>query len=143
MQNNQLTVQRMLNAPVESVYRAFADPVALVKWLPPRGYIMRVVEFDLRNDGMYHFELTHFMTKQQHSLKGQFIEVCPQQKVRYIDHSHDNIGIAVEKILHFNANFMGTEFKVTQKGLQEQRPAEMYYVDWQDSLYLLSLLLEH
>lgn len=143
MQNNQLTVTRMLNAPVDSVYRAFANPVALVKWLAPRGYIMRVVEFDLCNGGRYHFEMTHFMTQQQHSLKGQFIEVCPQQKVRYIDHSHDDAGVVVEKILQFNASFMGTEFKVTQVGLPEQRPAEMYYVDWQDSLYLLSLLVEH
>ncbi|TXJ06745.1 MAG: toxin [Acinetobacter sp.] len=134
-------VKRMLSAPIEHVYQAFADPVALVKWLPPRGYVMEVIKFDLYEQGTYHFKLTHFGSNQHFDLKGTFLEVIPNQKIVYLDQSDDD-GVIVKKTIHFTATFMGTEFKIIQEGLPEQRSAEMYYIDWQDSLYLLSLLVE-
>jgi uncharacterized protein YndB with AHSA1/START domain len=139
------TVQlhRVLAAPPERVYRAFIDPEAMVKWLPPHGFTAKVHHMDARVGGSYKMSFTNFSTKNSHSFGGKYLEMKPNELLKYIDKFDDPkmpgemyITITFRKVL------CGTELKVTQEGIPEAIPAEMCYLGWQQSLNLLTQLVE-
>lgn len=139
------TVQlhRVLTAPPERVYRAFTDPDAMVKWLPPHGFTAKMHHHDVRVGGSYKISFTNFSTKKSHSFGGKYIELKPNELLKYTDKFDDpNLPGEIQVTITFRKVICGTELKVTQEGIPEAIPAEMCYLGWQQSLNLLAQLVE-
>jgi uncharacterized protein YndB with AHSA1/START domain len=139
------TVQfhRVLTAPPERVFRAFTDPDAMSKWLPPHGFTGKVQHMDARAGGSYKMSFTNFTTKSIQSFGGKYIEVKPNELLKYVDKFDDpNMPGEMQVTVTFREVMCGTELKVTQEGIPDVIPAEMCYLGWQQSLTLLAQLVE-
>jgi uncharacterized protein YndB with AHSA1/START domain len=140
-----LTIQlhRVISAPAERVYRAFTDPDAMVKWLPPHGFTGKMHHIDVRMGGSYKMLFTNFSTKLGHSFGGTYLEVRPNELLKYVDRFDDpNMPGEMQITVQFREVFCGTELRVTQAGIPDAIPAEMCYLGWQQSLTLLTQLVE-
>jgi uncharacterized protein YndB with AHSA1/START domain len=139
------TVQlhRVLAAPPERVYRAFIDPEAMAKWLPPNGFTGKVHQIDPRVGGSYKMSFTNFTTKNSHFFGGKYIEMKPNELLKYID-KFDDPKMPGEMLITvtFQKVICGTELRVTQEGIPEAIPPEMCYLGWQQSLNSLAQLVE-
>jgi uncharacterized protein YndB with AHSA1/START domain len=136
-------LHRVLQAPPERVYKAFLDPDALAKWLPPHGSTGKVHRMNATVGGGYKMSFTNFGTGQTHSLGGTFLELLPHQRIRYTDQFDDpkllgKINVTIE----FRKVMRGTELNIVQEGLPPQIPVEFAYLGWQASLTLLANLVE-
>lgn len=139
------TVQlhRVLRATPERTFRAFIDPDAMAKWLPPNGFTGKVHEMDARVGGSYKMSFTNFSTGTTHAFGGHFIELVPHSLIRYTDAFDDpNLPGEMETTLTLNAVSCGTELTVVQKGIPDAIPTEACYLGWQESLLLLGKLVE-
>lgn len=145
MSNTSGTVklQRVLRAPAERVYRAFIDPAAMVKWIPPHGFTGTIHHMDLRVGGGYRMSFTNFGTGKSHSFGGTYLELTPHERIRYSD-SFDDPGLPGEMQVTITLKPVacGTELEIIQEGIPAAIPVEFCYVGWQESLNLLSLLVE-
>lgn len=138
-----VTLHRVLAATPERVYRAFLDPAAMVKWLPPHGFTGSVQESDVRVGGRYRMSFTNFSTGSAHSFGGEYLELVPHERIRYHDRFDDpNLSGTMEVCVELRAVFCGTDLRITQSGIPEQIPVEACYLGWQQSLALLALLVE-
>ena len=139
------TVQfhRVFRAPVERVFRAFVDPDAMCKWLPPHGFTGRMHEMDARVGGRYRMSFTHLGNGQSHSFGGTFLELLPNERIRHNDRFDDPHlpGEMVTQIT-FMTVLVGTEVHIEQTGIPDAIPAEACCLGWQESLQLLALLVE-
>ena len=140
---NTLRLHRVLRAPADRVYRAFLDPDAMTKWLPPHGFVAKVHEMDARVGGGYRMSFTNFGTGTTHSFGGTYIELTPHERIRYTDKFDDpglpgemQVTIGLRKVL------CGTELEIVQQGLPSVIPLEMCYLGWQESLAQLAALVE-
>ena len=142
-QTNTVRLHRVLRAKPERVYRAFIDPDAMAKWLPPNGFTGKVHEMDAQVGGIYKMSFTNFSTGSSHSFGGKFLEMKPGALLRYTD-KFDNPGLPGEMIttVALKEVFCGTELNVTQEGIPGVIPAEACYLGWQESLILLAKLVE-
>ena len=136
-------LHRVLRAPAERVYKAFLDPDAMVKWLPPHGFTGKVHESDPCVGGGYRMSFTNFGTGSSHSFRCKYIELTPHERLRYVDQFDDpnlpgemNVTITLRKVL------CGTELNVVQEGIPAVIPVEMCYLGWQESLTMLANLVE-
>ncbi len=139
------TVQlhRVLSAPPERVYRAFLDPDALVKWMCPHGFTAKVHSMDAKVGGGYKMSFTNFTTKNSHSFSGKYIELKPNELIKYTDKFDDpNMSGEMQMTVTFRKVMGGTELKITQEGIPDAIPVEMCYMGWQQSLMLLTQLVE-
>lgn len=139
------TVQlhRVLNAPPERVYRAFLDPDALVKWMCPHGFTAKVHSMDAKVGGGYKMSFTNFTTKSSHSFGGKYIELKPNELIKYTDKFDDpNMPGEMQMTVTFRKVMCGTELKITQESIPDMIPVEMCYMGWQQSLTLLTQLVE-
>ena len=84
-----IRLHRVLRATPERVYRAFLDPDAKVKWLPPNGFTGKVHHMDARVGGTYKMSFTNFTTGKSHSFGGQYVELVPHERIRYTDKFDD------------------------------------------------------
>ena len=145
IKDNILTLHRIFNAPSECIFRAFLDANALVKWLAPNGYTATIHQFEPVEGGHYNITLTNFRSGECYRFKGQYLEIKPNQFIRYTDQlcdEHDEVrGAMTEKLIELNPSFLGTELNITQTGLLEFQPKEVCYLDWQQSLHLLENLV--
>lgn len=134
---------RVLRAPPERVYRAFTDPEAMAKWLPPNGFTGRVHESDARIGGSFRMSFTNFSTGQNHAFGGEYLELVPGERLRYTDRFDDAElpGIMTTTVTLARVS-CGTELNVLQDGIPEVIPVEACYLGWQESLTLLALLVE-
>jgi uncharacterized protein YndB with AHSA1/START domain len=139
------TVQfhRVFRAPVERMFRAFVDPDAMCKWLPPHGFTGRMHEMDARVGGRYRMSFTHLGNGQSHSFGGTFLELLPNERIRHNDRFDDPHlpGEMVTQIT-FKTVLVGTEVHIEQTGIPDAIPAEACCLGWQESLQLLALLVE-
>lgn len=145
MGESKQTVQlhRVLAAPPERVYRAFVTPEAMVKWLPPHGFIGKVHSSDVRTGGSYRMSFINLTTQKGHSFGGQYLEVVPNQKLRYIDKFEDpNMPGEMTVTVQFREVMCGTELTIKQENIPSSIPVEMCYLGWQQSLALLTQLVE-
>ena len=135
--------QRVFRAPVERVFRAFVDPDAMCKWLPPHGFTGRMHEMDARVGGRYRMSFTHLGNGQSHSFGGTFLELLPNERIRHNDRFDDPHlpGEMVTQIT-FKTVLVGTEVHIEQTGIPDAIPAEACCLGWQESLQLLALLVE-
>jgi uncharacterized protein YndB with AHSA1/START domain len=133
----------VLRATPEKVYRAFLDPDALVKWLPPNGFTAKVHAMDARVGGAYRMAFTNFTTGRGHSFGGKYLELVPHERICYTDQFDDpNLPGAMRTSITLRAVVCGTELNIVQEGLPEVMPVEACYLGWQESLALLAKLVE-
>ncbi len=134
---------RVLTAPPERVYRAFVDPDAMVKWLPPHGFTAKMLEMNAKVGGRYRMSFTNFTTGTSNSFGGTFVELVPNEKIAYTDKFDDpNLPGEMLTTITFKKVSCGTEIRIVQQGIPDVIPVEMCYLGWQQSLTLLTLLVE-
>jgi uncharacterized protein YndB with AHSA1/START domain len=125
------------------VYRAFLDPDAMVKWLPPNGFTGRVHQLDARVGGTYKMSFTNFTTGQSHSFGGKYLELIPNERIRHTDEFEDpGLPGTMEVTVLLTKVSGGTEVSIVQEGIPEAIPLDACYLGWQESLALLAKLVE-
>lgn len=140
---NTVRLHRVLKAKPERVYRAFIDPDAMVKWLPPHGFTGKVHHMDARVGGGYKMSFTNFNTGKSHSFGGSFTELTPHERIRYTDRFDDpNLPGDMHITISLKAVMSGTELDIVQEGIPEVIPLEFCYLGWQESLEMLKNLVE-
>ncbi|MGR2919808.1 SRPBCC family protein [Acinetobacter sp. 1125_18A] len=140
--SNTVKLHRVFSAPPERVYKAFLDPDAIVKWMPPHGFTAKLHQMDATVGGSYRMSFTNFSTGTIHSFGGTYAELIPNQRIRYFDR-FDNPELAgeIEVIIEIKGVLVGTEVNITQSGIPKLIPVEACYLGWQESLQLLGLLV--
>ena len=138
-----IRLHRVLRATPERVYRAFLNPDAMAKWLPPYGFTCKVHHMDAKVGGTYKMSFTNFSSGTSHSFGGKYVELVPNERLRYTDAFDDPkmpgemmTTIVLKKVS------VGTELNVTQEGVPDAIPAEACYLGWQESLTQLAMLAE-
>jgi uncharacterized protein YndB with AHSA1/START domain len=140
---NTIRLHRVIRATPERVYRAFLDPDAKVKWLPPNGFTGKIHHMDARVGGSYKMSFTNFTTGNSHSFGGQYVELVPHERIRYTDRFDDpNLPGAMQVTVSLKKVSFGTEVNITQEGVPDIIPADACYLGWQESLVLLAKLVE-
>jgi len=136
-------LHRVVRAPADRLYRAFLDPKAMVKWLPPHGFVGEVHRIDARVGGSYRMSFTNFNTGQTHAFGGTYAELKPGQLIRYTDKFEDpnmpdpmNVSITLRPVTG------GTDLTIIQEGIPAAIPVEMCHMGWQESLAQLAMLVE-
>jgi uncharacterized protein YndB with AHSA1/START domain len=134
---------RVLKATPERVYRAFLDPDAMAKWLPPHGFTGKVHHSDPRVGGTYRMSFTNFSTGTSHSFGGEYVELVPNVRLRWTDRFDDpNLPGEMRVTVQLKAVSLGTDVEISQDGIPDAIPAEACVLGWQESLMLLALLVE-
>jgi uncharacterized protein YndB with AHSA1/START domain len=140
---NTIRLHRVLRATPERIYRAFLDADAMAKWLPPNGFTGKVHQMDAKVGGAYKMSFTNFTTGQSHSFGGTYVELKPNERIRYTDKFDDpNLPGEMQTTVTLKKVFCGTELNVVQEGVPGVIPAEVCYLGWQESLTLLTKLVE-
>ena len=143
MTTSTVRLHRVLRAKPERVYRAFLDADAMAKWLPPHGFTGKVHQLEAKVGGSYKMSFTNFSTGHSHSFGGKFLELVPNQRIRYSDRFDDpNMPGEMMTTVVLTPVSVGTELHVTQEGIPALIPAEACYLGWQESLTLLTQLVE-
>lgn len=138
-----IKLHRVLKAPPGRVYKAFLDPAAMCKWLPPAGYTCTVHSLDPKVGGKFRMSFTEFDSGNASFFGGEYLEMKPNEKLRYTDVFEDpNLPGVIEVTVIFKAVMGGTDIDITQAGLPDIIPAEMCYLGWQDSLKQLAQFVE-
>lgn len=137
-------LHRILRAAPERVYRAFLDPDAMVKWVPPHGYTGKMLHIDARVGGGYRMSFTNFGTGKSHSFGGTYVELTPHERIRYTDRFDDaSLPGEMQVTISLRSVACGTELIIVQEGIPTMIPVEFCYLGWQESLTLLAYLVEH
>lgn len=138
-----IRLHRVLAAPPERVYRAFLDPAALCKWLPPHGFTGTVHEMDAKVGGRYRMSFTNFGTGHAIGFGGEYLELVENQRIRYTDRFDDpNLPGQLTTTVVLTAVSCGTELQILQEDVPDAIPAEACYLGWQQSLALLAHVVE-
>ena len=138
-----VTLHRVFRAPPDRLYRAFLDPDAMAKWLPPHGFTGRVLSMDARVGGRYRMQFTNFSNGQSHAFGGEYLELVPGERIVHTDRFDDpNLPGEMRTTIIFRPVLVGTEVTAVQEGIPAVIPTEMCYLGWQESLQLLALLIE-
>jgi uncharacterized protein YndB with AHSA1/START domain len=136
-------LHQILKCKADRVFKAFIDADAMAKWLPPNGFTGKVHEMDARVGGRYRMSFTNFSTGKSHAFGGEFLELVENERIRYTDKFEDpNMSGEMETTVVIKAVSVGTELNVEQKGIPDVIPVEACYLGWQESLRLLTLLVE-
>ena len=143
MPANTVKLHRVLKSTPDRVYRAFLDPDAMAKWLPPHGFTGKVHSIEARVGGSYKMSFKNFTTGESHSFGGKFLELVPNERLRYTDRFDDpNLPGEMQTTVTIKQVSVGVELTVVQEGIPEAIPAEACYLGWQESLTLLTQLVE-
>lgn len=143
MASNTVRLHRVLRATPDRVYRAFLDPDALVKWIPPHGFTGKVHHLEAKVGGTYQMSFTNFSNGQSHSFGGKYLELVPNERIRHTDAFDDaNLPGEMETTISIKPVFCGVELDIVQQGIPEAIPAQACYLGWQESLTLLAQLVE-
>ncbi|TPV59739.1 SRPBCC family protein [Aestuariibacter sp. GS-14] len=143
MATNTINIHRVFRAEPELIYRAFLDGAALSKWLPPNGFTCNVDHINAVVGGTFKMSFTNFSSGNMHSFGGEYLELVPNELIRYTDKFDDPnlpgeilVTITLKKVL------CGTEMHIEQAGIPDVIPPDMCYLGWQESLILLGKLVE-
>jgi len=143
MTDRSVRLHRVLRAAPDKVYRAFVEPVAMAKWIPPYGFSCTVHHMDVRVGGSFRMTFHNFSTGGADSFGGDYLEVVPGERLRYTDRfDNPQLPGTLEVLVTFKAVICGTELEVIQSGIPEAIPLEMCYLGWQESLAQLATLVE-
>jgi uncharacterized protein YndB with AHSA1/START domain len=140
---NTIRLHRVLRAPAERIYRAFLDPDAMAKWLPPHGFTGKVHSMDAKVGGTYRMSFTNFSSGKSHAFGGKYLELSPGERIRYTDKFEDpNLPGEMITTIDLAKSLVGTEVRIEQSGLPDVIPPDACYLCWQESLALLAKLVE-
>ena len=140
---NTIRLHRVLRTTPEKLYRAFLEPDAMAKWLPPHGFTCTVHHFEGRVGGGFKMSFKNFTNGQSHSFGGNYVELVPQETIRYTDKFDDpNLPGEMQVTVRLKKVSVGTEINVVQEGVPDVIPAEACYLGWQESLEQLAQLVE-
>jgi uncharacterized protein YndB with AHSA1/START domain len=143
METNRVKLHRVFKTTPEKVYKAFLDPAAMCKWLPPNGFTGTVDHVDPRVGGTYKMSFTNFGSGASHSFGGEYLELVENEKIVNTDRFDDpNMPGEMVTTVEIKKVSVGTEINVTQEGIPAMIPVEACYLGWQESLNLLALLVE-
>jgi len=143
MPTNTIRLHRVLRSTPERVYRAFLDADAKAKWLPPNGFTGKVHHSEAKVGGTYKMSFTNFTTGHSHSFGGEYVELVPNERIRYTDRFDDpNMPGDMHVTITLKRVSTGTELNIVQEGVPDVIPAEACYLGWQESLILLAKLVE-
>ena len=138
-----IRLHRVLKAPAERIYRAFTTPQAMAKWIAPYGFTCTVHHMEPRVGGSFKMSFTNFTTQQSHAFGGEYLELVPNELLRYTDKFDDpNLPGVMQVTVVLKPVACGTELSVVQEGIPEMIPVEMCYLGWQESLAQLAMLVE-
>ena len=143
MSTNTVRLHRVIAAKPEKVYRAFLEPDALARWLPPNGFTCKVHHMDARVGGTYKMSFANFTTGKSMSFGGEYRELVPQERLRYTDNFDDpNLSGEIQVTVTLKKVSVGTELAIVQEGIPAAIPLEACYLGWQESLANLARLVE-
>ncbi len=143
MSSHTVRLHRVLAARPEKVYRAFLDPDAMARWLPPNGFTCKVHELDPRVGGRHRMSFTNFTSGRSHSFGGEYLELVPGERLRYTDRFDDpDLPGEMTVTVTLKAVSVGTELNIVQEGVPALIPLEACYLGWQESLRHLARLVE-
>ncbi len=138
-----IQLHRVFRAPPERVYRAFLDPEAMAKWLPPHGFTGKVHHLEAKIGGTYKMSFTNFSSGHSHSFGGTYLELVPSERIRHTDRFDDpNLPGEMITTISLKEVVVGTDVHIVQEGIPEEIPAAACYLGWQASLTLLAQLIE-
>lgn len=138
-----IRLHRVLRSAPERVYRAFLDGDAMAKWLPPNGFTGKVHHLDAKVGGTYKMSFTNFTTGASHLFGGTYVELVPNERIRYTDKFDDpSLAGEMQTTVELRQVSVGTDVTIVQEGIPDMIPAEMCYLGWQESLVLLAKLVE-
>ena len=138
-----IRLHRVLRAPAERVYRAFLDPDAMAKWLPPNGFTGKVHRLEPKVGGEHRMSFTNFTSGKSHSFGGRYLELVPGERLRYTDRFDDaNLPGEMQVTVKLRKVSCGTEIDIVQEGVPDVIPPEACYLGWQESLRNLARLVE-
>ena len=143
MSSRTVNLHRVLRAKPEKVYRAFLEPEAMSKWIPPYGFTCTVHHMEAKVGGRFKMSFRNFGTGQAHSFGGEYLELKPNQLIRYNDEFDDpNLPGVLQVTVTLRPVTCGTDISIEQSGIPEMIPLEMCYLGWQESLAQLATLVE-
>ncbi len=143
MPTGTVRLHRVLRSTPDKIFRAFLDPDALCKWLPPHGFTCRVHQMDARVSGKFKMTFQNFSTGHGHSFGGEYRELVPGELIRYTDRFDDpNLPGELQVTVSLQKVSCGTELSILQEGIPDAIPVEMCYLGWQESLGQLATLVE-
>lgn len=143
MTTNSVKLHRVLTAPPAKVYRAFLDAEALARWLPPNGFTATVHQMDARVGGSHRMSFTNFTTGNALSFGGNYLELVPNERLRYTDVFDDpNLPGEMQVTVSLKPVSVGTDLTIVQEGIPDAIPLEACYLGWQQSLRALANLVE-
>lgn len=143
MENNTVSLHRVITASPEKLFRAFSDPIAHASWLPPYGFVCEVHQMDFKVGGRFKMSFINFSTGNGHSFGGEYLEIKPNELIKYSDRFDDpNLPGELITTVWLHKVSCGTELKIVQTGIPDAIPAEMCYLGWQESLEKLKKLVE-
>ena len=137
-----IRLHRVFKTTPERLYKAFLDPEAMAKWLPPNGFTGKVDKMDARVGGSYHMSFTNFTTGSSHSFGGEYLELVPGKRIVHTDRFDKGLVGTMTVTVEIKKVMLGTELHVTQEGVPDAIPAEACYLGWGESLDLLKMLVE-
>jgi len=138
-----IRLHRVLKAPPERVYKAFVDADAYAKWLSPYGFTCKVHHLDPKVGGTFRMTFTNFTNGASHSFGGEYLELTPNERIRYTDRFDDpNLPGLIQVTVNLKKVSVGTEMNIVQEGVPAVIPAEACYLGWQESLKQLARLVE-
>ncbi|WP_421881544.1 SRPBCC family protein [Methylibium sp.] len=143
MSDRTVRLHRVLRTPPEKVYRAFLNADALSKWLPPYGFTCKVHHLEAHAGGSFRMSFSNFTSGNSHSFGGEYLELVPNERIRYTDKFDDaNLPGVMEVTVSLKPVLCGTDVSIAQAGIPELIPLEMCYLGWQESLAQLATLVE-
>ena len=143
MATNTVRLHRVLRAPPARVYRAFLNAEAMAKWIPPNGFTCTVHHLEAEVGGTFRMTFTNFNSGNGHSFGGEYLELLPNERIRYTDKFDDpNLPGVIQVTVSLKAVSCGTDLNIVQEGIPEVIPVEMCYLGWQESLVALAKLVE-
>jgi uncharacterized protein YndB with AHSA1/START domain len=137
-----IKLHRVFKTTPERLYKAFIDPEAMAKWLPPHGFTGKVDKMDARVGGSYHMSFTNFTNGQSHSFGGEYLELVPGKRIVHTDRFDAGLEGTMKVTIDIRKVMVGTEVNIVQEGVPDAIPAEACYLGWGESLELLKLLVE-
>jgi uncharacterized protein YndB with AHSA1/START domain len=143
MSNNSVSLHRVIKTSPEKLFKAFIEPLAIASWLPPYGFLCTVHEMSAETGGSFKMSFHNFSTGSSHSFGGKYVEVKPNEFLKYTDKFDDpNMPGEMTTSIWLKKTMVGTELKVLQEGIPPMIPVEMCYLGWQESLEKLTKLVE-
>ena len=143
MSSRSVRLHRVLRSKPEKVYRAFLEPDAIAKWIPPYGFTCKVHQMEVRVGGTFKMSFHNFSTGSGHSFGGEYLELLPNSLIRYTDKFDDpNLPGVLQVTVKLTPVLCGTDIDIVQEGIPESIPLDMCYLGWQESLAQLATLVE-